>query len=131
VIGIVVVAHTPLASAVVNCACHVLGDVPALAVLDVDADVQPEPAAKALAARIAEVDSGNGVLVLTDIKGATPSNIAHKACEQARQAGVACELLAGLNAPMLLRALNYRQRTLAEVRECALVGGAQGVIRVD
>lgn len=130
-IGIVVVAHAPVASALAECARHVLGELPALAVSDVQADEPPEPAARELAGRIAALDDGAGVLVLTDIKGATPSNIAHSACELARAAGVACDLVAGLNAPMLLRALSYRERPLGEVRECALAGGAKGVMRVD
>jgi len=130
-IAIVLVAHVPLASAMRACARHVLGEVPALAACDVKADEDPVQAGQRVADAIADVDRGDGVLVLTDIKGATPANIAVQACARRRANGTGCDVLAGLNGPMLLRALTNRSRTLSEVRDCALLGGMQGVVCAD
>jgi len=131
VIGIALVAHVPLASALRECARHVLGDMPAFVACDIKADEDSNLAAHRVVQSIAGVDRGDGVLVLTDMKGASPSNIAFLACETYRAKGRHCDLLAGMNACMLLRALTNRGRTLAEVRDCALLGGVQGVVRVD
>jgi len=131
VIGIVLVAHVPLATALRECARHVLGEVPTFAACDVNADEDCHLAARRVFEQITAVDRGDGVLVLTDMKGASPSNIAALACEAYREAGRHCSLLAGMNACMLLRALTNRNRTLADVCDCALLGGVQGVVRVD
>ena len=73
-----------------------------------------------------EVDSGEGVLVLTDVFGATPGNVATQLAEAGRVA-----VIAGVNLPMLLRAVCYRGEGLAEVAEKALAGGQQGMLKVD
>jgi len=130
-IAIVLVAHVPLASAMHACARHVLGELPALVACDVNADEDPVRASLRVAELIANVDRGDGVLVLTDFKGATPANIAVQACATRRGCGQRCDVLAGLNGPMLLRALSNRGRNLAEVRDCALLGGMQGVVCAD
>ena len=58
----------------------------------------------------------------TDLIGATPANIAKRAVADAQAQGIQCCVLAGLNTPMLLRALTYRNLPLAETREKALAG---------
>jgi len=131
VIGITLVAHVPLATALRECARHVLGDIPAFVACDMKADEDSSLAARRVVECIAGVDRGGGVLVLTDMKGASPSNIAALACEAYRATGRCCELLAGMNACMLLRALTNRSRNLIDVRDAALLGGVQGVVRVD
>jgi PTS system ascorbate-specific IIA component len=129
-IGVLIVAHSPLASALAAGASHVYSCAPERAesqvrVLDVlpDADV---PAtvdhARGLAA---QVDDGSGVLVLTDIFGSTPGNVAARLAEPERVA-----VVAGVNLPMLLRALCYRDGKLADTVEKALAGGIQGVLQV-
>ena len=71
------------------------------------------------------LDQGEGVLVLTDIYGATPSNIAARLLRPGRVEG-----LAGVNLPMLIRALTYRNETLLTMRDKALEGAAEGVTRM-
>ena len=112
---------------------HVLGDSVAdtLAVHDIEPDDKPEDQVPAVLRDIERVERGNGVLVLTDLIGATPANIARSAVAQAHKEGFNCCLLAGLNTPMLLRALTYRNLSLAETREKALAGGVQGCLQVD
>ena len=130
--GIVIVVHAPLGSALRDCASHVMGDVQdMMAVHDIEADDMPDAMAPLILQDILRVDQGDGVLVLTDLIGATPANIAKRAIGNAREQGVQCCLLAGINTPMLLRALTYRQLPLAQMREKALAGGVEGVLRVD
>jgi PTS system mannose-specific IIA component len=129
-IGVLLVAHAPLASALAQSASHVYSCAPEraedrLKVLDVEAgaDVAQEVArARAL---IAAIDQGDGVIVLTDAFGATPGNIA----TQLNQPGKVA-VVAGVNLPMLLRTLCYRDGTLADTVDKALAGGTQGVMQV-
>jgi PTS system ascorbate-specific IIA component len=71
------------------------------------------------------LDTGHGVLVMTDIYGATPSNIAARLLKPGRVEGVA-----GVNLPMLIRALTYREEPLESMLAKALSGGAEGVMRM-
>ncbi|MDQ2138320.1 PTS sugar transporter subunit IIA [Alcaligenaceae bacterium A4P071] len=130
-IGIVIVVHTPLGGALLNCASHVLGQVEDVSVHDILPDDKPDDLAPQVLRDILEADHGEGVLVLTDLVGATPANIAKRAVAEAQASGVPCCVVAGLNTPMLLRALTYRDQPLSEMREKALSGGMQGVLRVD
>jgi PTS system ascorbate-specific IIA component len=129
--GIVIVVHTPLGGAILGCAEHVLGTVDDVAVNDVLPDDKPEDIAPRVLADILRADRGNGVLVLTDLIGATPANIAKRVVADARSLGVSCCVVAGLNTPMLLRAITNRDLSLADIREKALSGGMQGCLRVD
>lgn len=125
--GILVIAHQPLASALEHSARHVFSRDPRCAsyrlrALDVEPDADPallEPAVRAL---LAQVDDGRGVLVLTDCLGATPGNVAARLAEAGK-----VEVIAGVNLPMLLRALCYCESTLEALAEKALVGGARGI----
>lgn len=71
------------------------------------------------------LDQGEGVLVMTDIFGATPANIACKLLEKERVQGVA-----GVNLPMLIRALTYRDQAMSVLIEKALGGGREGVVEM-
>jgi PTS system ascorbate-specific IIA component len=126
VVGVVLVAHAPLATALAACARHVLGDV-ALACVDVEADASPEALFEDILGCIAAEDRGDGVLVLADLVGATPFNVALRAAQAAVEAGRRCEILAGANVPMLLRVLNYRTRPLSDLAECGAAGATHGV----
>ena len=127
-IAILVVAHTPFATALVACAKHVLGADPDVIAVDIEPNECAQNCSPKVAELIAQADSGDGVLVLTDLPGASPSNIAVKASEIAR---IACCVLGGANAAMLLRAINYRQGSLEDVASSALAGATHSVLRVD
>lgn len=130
-IGIVLIAHQPLASAFASSAAHVYACAPdvasqQLAFLDVAPGVDLTAAVADARRLVAGVDRGRGVLVLTDAFGATPGNVASQLAEPGRVA-----VVAGLNLPMLLRTLCYRDDTLAATVEKALAGGTQGVLQVS
>lgn len=128
--GILLIAHAPLASALVHCVEHVYSCEPALARADVRAlDVEPGADMDALLARaqalLEEIRGDGGVLVLTDAFGATPGNLATRLNDPGRVA-----VIAGVNLPMLLRAVCYRSGDLGQVVEKALAGGQQGMLQV-
>lgn len=130
-IGIVIVAHEPMASALYACGCHVLHEQHGVLTYDVAADDDPAVSQAAVTRLIGQVDTGAGVLVLTDLFGATPSNVATQAVLDARAHGHDVALLAGANTPMLLRALTYRELTLDEVARRAMAGARDAVLLVD
>jgi PTS system ascorbate-specific IIA component len=130
-IAIFVVAHVPLASALESCARHVLGTEPDIHVFDIHAIDCASESSPRLAAAILAANQGEGVLVLTDLPGATPSNIAVSASALVREQGVACRVLGGVNPSMLLKAITYRSAALDIVMDKALHGATQAVLRVD
>ncbi len=125
-VGILIIAHGTFGDALIHCASHVLGKRPlAVAQLGVTVRDDPDallPQAKAL---VAGLDKGDGVLILTDILGATPANLATRLLEPGRVAG-----LAGASLPMLIRALTYRDEPLTAVVGKASSGGLEGVTRL-
>lgn len=126
-IGILIVSHGTLGESLIHCASHVLGKRPLL-LRQLGVTVHDDPEAIQPQARdlIRFLDQGEGVLILTDMFGATPSNIACKLLYPGHIEGVA-----GVNLPMLLRALNYRpQMALPVLIEKVLSGGIDGVTRM-
>lgn len=125
-IGILLVTHGTFGEALVQNVCHVLNKRPPLiAQLGVAAQDDPLdilPLAKLL---LNEVDGGNGVLVMTDIYGATPANLALKLLEPGRVEGVA-----GVSLPMLLRAITYREKGMETMMTKAVSGGRDGILNM-
>ena len=107
------------------CALHVFPDCDAyVRALDVQPNTPPEETSAQARVMLAQCDA-SGILILTDIFGATPSNVARALTD-----GVTTKLLTGINLPMLLRAITYRQESLNALVDRALAGGAQGVMQV-
>lgn len=103
-IGILVVAHGSLGDSLIECAEHVLGGRPAaLAAINFIGHADPDERQQVLQQELGALDSGDGVLVLADVYGATPCNTLCRALEPSHIEGVT-----GANLPMLLTALNYR-----------------------
>jgi len=125
-IGILIVAHGAFGEAIIHSASHVLGKRP-LRVRQVGVTVHDDPEAILPQALnlVNELNEGDGVLVLTDIYGATPGNIALRLLVPGQVEGIS-----GVNLPMLIRALTYRDQGLATVVEKALSGGTEGVIHM-
>ncbi len=125
-IGILIVAHGAFGEALIHSASHVLGKRP-LRVRQVGLTVHDDPEAILPQARdlVRQLDEGDGVLVLTDIYGATPGNIALSLLVPDSVEGIS-----GVNLPMLIRALTYREQGLMVVVDKALSGGTEGVIHM-
>lgn len=125
-IGILLISHGSYGEALVQNACHVLNRrPPLLGQLGVAAQDDPLDLLPLARRVLALVDDGDGVLVLTDIFGASPANLALKLLEPGRVEG-----LSGLNLPMLLRALTYRDKGMETVLARARDGGRDGVINM-
>lgn len=123
--GLFIIAHAPLASALRDAATHAFPEAAAaLAIYDVPPDASREACEAEAGARLARLGTAQ-TLILTDVFGATPCNVARQLGERA---GV--RVLAGVNVPMLWRALNYRQKPLDDLVALALAGATQGVMPV-
>jgi PTS system mannose-specific IIA component len=127
--AILIIAHAPLAHALRQCALHVFPDCGAqLAAVDVQPNMPPEETLATARISLDQLARGpqvTGVLVLTDIFGATPANVAQKLVD-----GVKSRLITGVNLPMLLRSVSYRNEPLEALVSRAVVGGTQGVMQV-
>ena len=125
-IGILLITHGSFGEALIQNACHVLNKrPPQLNQLGVSAQDDPLDLMPLAREMLKLVDSGKGVLVLTDVFGASPANLALKLLEPGRVEG-----LTGVNLPMLLRALTYRDKTMETVLMRARDGGRDGVLNM-
>ena len=125
-IGILLITHGTLGEALVQCVSHVMNRRPAQ-LMQLGISGQDDPLdALPIARRLIElVDSGSGVLILTDILGATPANTAAKLLEPGRIEGVT-----GVNVPMLLRVITYRERAMEVLVKKAVAGACEGVVHM-
>ena len=98
---------------------------PTVLALDVRADAEPEDTLRQALQLLVHVPQSDGLLVLTDIFGATPANVAQKVVQ-----GRHAQLIAGVNVPMLFRSVCYRHEPLDTLVSRALSGGTQGVMQV-
>ena len=123
--GILIIAHAPLATALRAGVLHVFPDVAdGIIALDVPPSEPTETTILNARAMLAQLQTPN-TLVLTDVFGATPCNVAQRLVD-----GVNSRLVTGVNLPMLLRAVSYRAETLDSLVSRAVVGGTQGVMQV-
>ena len=125
-IGILIISHGDLGNSLINCANHVMGERPERLV-HLGVTIQDDPDIIILNALelLKQLDCGDGGLVLSDICGATPCNIATELVNPGR-----VECLSGVNLSMLIRALTYRDKSLESLVEKALSGGKEGVMRI-
>ena len=126
-VGILLLTPEEMGDALITTAHHILGRMPAA----VEAHAIPpgsdaEAALRETLAHARRLDSGDGVLVMIDVYGATPSNVAARLPDS----GINVRRVTGLNLPMLLRVLNYAEQPLADLVQTAEQGGRAG-IRID
>jgi len=126
-IGILIIAHDSLGDGLADAVTHVLGSRPpqfgVLSVAATDDPLMLLPAAREL---VSQLDTGGGVLVFSDIYGASPCNLVGKLLEPGRVEGIA-----GVNLPMLVRAITYRSRGMETMVRKAISGGCEGVLRME
>lgn len=125
-IGILVISHEPLGTALLHCTRHIFGRLPTqLAALDVIPDEDPEAACQAARDLMVRINDGSGVVVLTDLYGATPSRIAASLVEPFRVV-----VVAGVSLPMLVKALNSRRLPLEEMADALIASARSAVVEV-
>jgi mannose PTS system EIIA component len=126
-IGVLLITHEPLGEALIACAAHVLGHTPEhLSALAVPAKLCPDDLIPAAQRLVNALDTGSGVLVMTDVFGASPANLACRLVVPGR-----VEAVAGANVPMLIRALASRHLDMASLLKRVVSGGVEGVFRID
>jgi mannose PTS system EIIA component len=127
-ISILIISHYEIGNALVKTAKTTFGNdklpLPTF-VVGVLPDANPEELIPDLKELIRQLDHGDGVLILTDLFGATPSNIAQGLYSEK------VRIVTGLNLPMLLRVLNFTKLNLDQLAECACKGGQSGIIECD
>lgn len=123
-VGVLLLTHEAMGAALISAARHVLGKLPLpVDVIEVDAGADPDSTLTNAAAHARGLDDGAGVLVLTDLYGATPCNVA----QRLPSLGLTTHCVSGLNLPMLLRVLNYPEQSLDELAQTAAIGGRGGI----
>ena len=126
-VGILLLTHAPLGQAFIAAVAHVFrGPTERFEAIDVAADEDTRAVNGRARDAIARLDDGDGVLVITDIKGGTPANCCNSLAIDGH-----VEVIAGISLPMLLRAITYRRDTLDVVVEMALAGAQNCAVRVD
>ncbi len=126
-ISILLITHGELGKSLIECATHVLGDKPLfLESLSIENDCAHESMFKQISERINLLDQGDGVLILTDIFGATPCNIITKIIKPGKVSAIA-----GVNLPMLIRTLSYRDEPFDSLISKAIQGAQDGIIHIQ
>ncbi|TWT19122.1 PTS sugar transporter subunit IIA [Luteimonas marina] len=128
-VGILLVTHSGIGSALVAVAGTLLrGNLPLkLEAFEVPFDADPDALLPQASAALRRVDGGEGVLILTDLYGASPSNLA----AQLARLGTPSRRVSALSLPMLLRVMNYAELPLEELPAVAAAGARNGVILDD
>ena len=122
-VGILIITHSNIGSSLYDAVISVIGSSPLpTKVLSVSLDSDPDVMVKKAKKIISDLDSGSGVLVLTDMYGSTPSNIACKLTNGR------VNVVAGINLPMLVRVMNYPKLSLTQLSQKAVSGGHEGVM---
>lgn len=126
-VGLILITHQNLGDTLLQTAQSMLGEPPraceSIAVSQTD---DPDEVRAHARQRLESLDDGSGVLILTDMFGSTPSNVASRVAR-----GAHARVVAGVNLPMLVRVLNYRHLPLTELVNKALSGGHDGILLCD
>ncbi len=127
-VGVLLITHDAIGSAHRAVAERLLGHFSlAVGVFELDFDALPENALVEASAVLRKVDSGDGVLLLTDLYGASPSRLAQRLA----QLGTPTRRVSGVALPMLLRVLNHAECDLDELARVAISGARNGVVADD
>ena len=128
-VGILLITHSGIGSALVAIAGGMLrGNVPLkLEAFEVPFDADPDALLPQASAAMRRVDGGDGVLILTDLYGASPSNLAAKLS----RLGTPARRVSALNLPMLMRVMNYAELPLEDLPAVAAAGARNGAIVDD
>jgi len=128
---IALIAHAPLASAWASCATHILGAPAQLDCVDIAPDVDSDATVAALVQQLLPGAQHNGLLILSDVFGATPFNIARRVVQQLQAQGHAAALLSGTNLCMLLKALTLPEDNVRLLAGQVLQSGRKGMVQAE
>jgi PTS system mannose-specific IIA component len=127
-VGLLVITHGLIGEELITTARSILGESSSpVHSISIPADLEPAElgsCADQIRNAISKFNSDQGVLILTDVYGATPSNLAHYFATDLR-----IEIISGVNLPMLIRLLNYKGQTLDQMATTAIEGAKKGIIR--
>ena len=127
-VGILLLTHEGIGTALMAAATRLLRQLPLKTeVFEVSYDADADIVLPAASSALRRVDTGSGVLILTDLYGATPSNLGARLA----QLGTPVRRVSALNLPMLLRVMNYADLDLDELPAVAAAGARNGVIQDD
>jgi PTS system ascorbate-specific IIA component len=122
-VGILIITHEGIGSALLEATSHMIDNNPLkVRLLSASRECDPDELLKKANANLNEIDEGDGVLVLTDLIGSTPSNIAHRL-----ESHNNVSIIAGINLSMLIRLFNYPDLNLVDLTEKAYSGGIDGI----
>ena len=124
-VGVLIITHGEMGDQLVKTVTSTLGDALPLPcrALSISQSCDPDALVQEAKSIATSINDGNGVLVLTDIYGSTPSNIANRLGDSNQ-----IKVIAGVNLPMLIRILNYPDSELTELADKAVSGGHDGII---
>lgn len=123
-VSILIITHGKIGKTLLSTVRNTLGEIPLhTKTVAIKRNADPDHLIPKLRKLSHDIDDGDGVLILTDMFGSTPSNIS-----QALKEDPSIEVVAGLNLPMLIRVMNYPMLNLAELVEKAYSGGREGVL---
>ena len=123
-VGLLIISHDKLGQVLLEVAVNAIGTNPmSTDCVSVTAASAPERLTRLAHEKADALDQGQGILVLTDLYGSTPGNIACTLMKRHRTA-----VVSGINLPMLLRVLNYPQLRLEELADKAISGGKEGIM---
>ena len=122
-VGLLIITHDGIGSALLDATSHMIENNPLkVKFLSASRECDPDELLKTANEYFNEVDDGDGVLVLTDLIGSTPSNIAHRLNTHEK-----VNIITGINLSMLIRVFNYPKLNLKELTEKAFSGGIDGI----
>ena len=123
-VGLLLITHNRIGSELLATATATFGSCPMVArTLSISSDTDPDRVLADARKTLHEVDSGRGVLVLTDCFGSTPSNIANRLLEEGN-----VRIVSGVSLPMLIRVMNYARLPLNDLADKAVSAGSEGVV---
>lgn len=125
-VSILIISHDNIGNSFVNAVKTTYGQLPLFVhTLNVMHDDNPDILITQLNELIQKLNRGDGILILTDLFGATPSNIAREILNEN------IRIVCGLNLPMLMRVMNYHKLPLHKLAENALKGGQAGIVTCE
>jgi mannose PTS system EIIA component len=122
-IGVVIVTHRELAEALISVCDLIMGRQEGMLAVSLDPSESPEASMEQIRAGLAQVNNGNGVIILTDMLGGTPSNLSLSFLQEGK-----VEVVTGVNLPMLMKLAHLREtKDLREVASALRQSGQQGI----